>query len=418
MYFRFLKNKDFILYIIGSTVTFIGDEMLIFSLALYMLKLTGLASTYATVVAIGALPPLILGPIAGSIVDIFNKKMIVIGLDLLRGILLITMALKTLLWQASVVDIYVIVLAIAVCDSFYIPAHASIIPSILEDNELNTGNTVNSITTQVSMIIAPTIAALTYGLFGIWLIFLIDAITFLIVVVSMIFVKLKPGVKIKSKSGFLSKIIEGFKMYKDKEILSISLNGMFTHMLVLPIFIIGFPYLIKDVFEGADLTFAAVQTVGSLGPLLTIITVPLVGKFYKELKALNLCMVGMLLSIATIFLLRNTALFTVLKGNNTWILAFFAPVIFLFEACLSTYLVFYTSFNQRKVDPQLLGRFYSLLIMLFGLGRIIGSKLYGALFDLNIIFYPVMAACIGIVFKLLLNLMITPNKSLARALKE
>lgn len=418
MHSKLLKNKNFILYIFGSTITFTGDELLIFALALYMLKLTGSASKFATVVAIGALPPLILGPIAGSLVDIFSKKKIVIGLDLLRGILLLIMAFKTFIWQVSVMDVYFIALVIATCDSFYIPAHASIIASILEDDELDAGNTVNSITTQFSMIIAPTIAALTYGLFGIWVIFLIDAITFLIVAITMIFVKLRLVVNIKGESGILSNIIGGFNMYRDKEILSISLNGMLTHMFVLPIFIIGFPYLIKKVFEGTDLTFAAVQTVGSLGTLVTIITVPLVGKFCKDLKALNVCMVGMLLSISPIFLLTNITLFNILKGNNTWILTFFALVIFLFEACFSTYLVFYTSFNQRKVDPQLLGRFYSMLIMLLGLGRLIGSKLYGALFDNNVILYPVMVACIGMMLMLLLSLMLTPNKSLERAIEE
>lgn len=112
------------------------------------------------------------------------------------------------------------------------------------------------------------------------------------------------------------------------------------------------------------------------------------------------------------FLMVNTTFFKFLQISNLGMIIYFSTVAFLFELCFSTYYVFFTSFNQRKVDKQFLGRFYSILIMLLGLGRIIGSMLYGFLFDMNIIFYPIMVACIGMILKLLLNLLVTPNESI------
>lgn len=409
---KVLQDRSFVLYILGSTITMIGDQALTIALALYMLKLTGSAAQFATVIAIGAFPMMVFGPISGSLADRFDKKIIIIGLDIFRGVLLTVIFLKAFISQPSEIEIYFVVLIISICESFYIPAHASITPNILDEDTLIQGNNISSMTTQISLVVAPAVAAMIYGILGISFIFLLDAITFLIIAIVMVFVKLKPQKNINKQNSLLTNILDGFKIFKNKEILSISLNAMLTNMLIFPVFIIGLPYLIKNVLSGTDLNYATVMTFNSMGAFLTFITVPLVDKFYKELKALNVCMLGMLGSIILMFLMVNTTFFNFLQISNLGMIIYFSTVAFLFELCFSTYAVFFTSFNQRKVDKQFLGRFYSILIMLLGLGRIIGSMLYGFLFDMNIIFYPIMVACIGMILKLLLNLLVTPNESI------
>lgn len=101
---KVFQNRSFVLYILGSTITMIGDQALTIALALYMLKLTGSAAQFATVIAIGTFPMMVFGPIAGSLADRFDKKIIIIGLDIFRGVLLTVIFLKANILQPSEIE--------------------------------------------------------------------------------------------------------------------------------------------------------------------------------------------------------------------------------------------------------------------------------------------------------------------------
>ncbi|HPU41416.1 MAG TPA: hypothetical protein PKY26_03285, partial [Acetivibrio clariflavus] len=68
---------------------------------------------------------------------------------------------------------------------------------------------------------------------------------------------------------------------------------------------------------------------------------------------------------------------------------------------------------KKKVMSEYLGRFYALLELLIAIGGVIGSKLYGFIFDIDFAFYTVLIGCIGMIIKLLLNFMITENKKIS-----
>jgi MFS family permease len=407
MDFNLLKNKNFSLYIIGRSISIMGDRFLTIALALYILSTTGSAAKYATVIALGFVPLLVLGPIAGSIVDRIDRKKMIICLDLLRGVLLTGMFLISFIKPIGEVEIYIMSVIFGACESFYSPTDRTIIPSLLEQKNFVQGNLLSQTFIQTSSVIAPALAALVYTIVGMGSIFIIDAASFFIIGIAISFIKLKPMSVHAKQKGILSNVIDGFKLYKDKEILSISLNGMLTHLLVLPIFLVGFPYLIMKMFNGSNMNYGTVQTVYSIGTLCAFLTVPIVSKYYKELKALNIGMYGMLASIAILFLILFTPFSQALKNNHIAMIIFFCVIGFIFSLSFSTYGVFYNSFNQKKINNQFLGRFYSMLVMLIAIGTIFGNKIYGALFDMNMIFFPLILAFVGIILKLFLNLLVT-----------
>lgn len=406
---RLFKNRNFALYTFGSATTIIGDVFLSVALALYVLKLTGSASKFAYVMMISTIPKMLLGPVAGSLVDSFDRRKTLIFLDFIRGTALIVMFFISATMEIGLLEIYIIVLFDSVCQSFYIPATASVLPLILDENELVDGNLMERLVTEISNIAAPTMAAFIYGVRGIGIILLIDAVTFYASAFSEFLMRLKPIQKTDSEGNIVHNMVEGFRLYKDKEILSISLNGMLTHLLVLPFFVIGIPYLVKNVFLGSDLDFGMLESLHTGAALFTLITVPLVKKYFQELKALNSGMYGMLAAIAAMFCLSSPAFIKVLGTTHSLMMGYFGAIIFLFYLAFSTYGVFFSSFNQRKVPKQFLGRFYSMLIMLFSIGQFIGYRVYGFLFDNRVFLYPVLLASVGMILKLLLNRLVTPN---------
>jgi len=407
MNFKLLKNTNFLLYLIGRAVSIIGDRFLTIGLALYMLSTTGSAAKYATVIALGYTPLLLLGPIAGTVVDKINRKKLIIFLDLFRGILLVSTFIISLIKPINEIEIYIISFIFGACESFYAPTDRTIIPSLMEKKNFVQANIISQLFIQTSTIIAPGLAAIVYSLAGLGPIFLIDAISFFVIAIAIPFIKLKQINSSGMKKGVLGNVADGFKLYKDKEILSISLSGMLTHLLVMPIFLVGFPYLILHVFNGSDTNYGAVQTVYSIGALCAFLTVPVVNKFFKGLKALNAGMCGMLISISLLFLITLTPFSDILKNNRLGMIIFFSAIGFAYALSFSTYGVFYNTFNQKKISNQFLGRFYSMLVMLIAIGTICGNKLFGALFDMNTVVLPLSLAFIGIIGKLFLNLLVT-----------
>lgn len=159
----------------------------------------------------------------------------------------------------------------------------------------------------------------------------------------------------------------------------------------------------KNVFATGDVNYGIVQSIGTSAILLTALTVPLVKKYYRDLPALNSGMYGMITSIGLFFLLSIGGFFAFLERSELLVTAFFGLCMFIFDLSFSTYGVFYSTFNQKKVPHEYLGRFYSMLITLFALGRIFGLKLYGYLFGTNILIYSTLLALVGMILKLLLN---------------
>lgn len=411
MNFKLFKNRSFFLYTLGNTISICGNTFLTTCLALYVLKLTGSAAKFASVLALGVIPQLILGSIAGSIVDRFSKKKMLVILDTIRGLFFMSLFIISLKYPLTEIYIYIMVLVEGVCQCFNTPVASAVLPLILEKDEYVDGNLLTKMIVQISSILAPTIAVLIYSVSGIKFIILIDSITFIIAALCKAFTTLKSYDNKNKNKLLFHDIIDGFKIYKDKEILSISLNGFLTHFLVLPFVTIGLPYLIKRIFECDDIYYGIIQTVSTTSVLFTVFTVPWVKKRYSELTALNVGMYGMLFSISLMLLLSLSGIFRIMKDISIVTVVFFAFTMFIFNLSFGTYGIFFTSFNQRKIEKQFLGRFYSMLVTLYAVGRLVGLKIYGYLFNTNVLIYATSLAIVGMILKILLNKVLASNET-------
>ncbi|WP_255405087.1 MFS transporter [Thermoanaerobacterium sp. RBIITD] len=79
------KRKNFLFLITGKFISLLGSEMQNFALSLYVLKITGSATKFASVLAITLVPQIIFGNIAGVLADWFDRKKLLMMLDLLSA---------------------------------------------------------------------------------------------------------------------------------------------------------------------------------------------------------------------------------------------------------------------------------------------------------------------------------------------
>jgi len=84
---KLLKEKNFSLLMFGKFISLTGTQMQEFALSLYVLKITGSATLFASVIIVAMIPQLLLSPIAGVFADWLDRKKIIVYLDIISGIL-------------------------------------------------------------------------------------------------------------------------------------------------------------------------------------------------------------------------------------------------------------------------------------------------------------------------------------------
>lgn len=81
------ENKNILLYAAGRLVSSLGSIIYSFAIGLYVLDSTGSGMKFAMTLLISFLPSMFITPFAGVLADRFDKKKIVVNMDLLNGFL-------------------------------------------------------------------------------------------------------------------------------------------------------------------------------------------------------------------------------------------------------------------------------------------------------------------------------------------
>jgi MFS family permease len=125
-----------------------------------------------------ALPPFLLGPVAGVVADRFDRRKVMVLSDVLRAVIVLGFLLvdrPERLWL-----LYVLTVLQFSVSAFFEPARAALVPSLVEDDELLTANTLSSITWSAMLTLGGAIGGVTASLFGVRVSLLVDAASFLV----------------------------------------------------------------------------------------------------------------------------------------------------------------------------------------------------------------------------------------------
>ena len=123
-----------------------------------------------------ALPPFVLGPLAGVVADRFNRKTILIVSDLLRAIIVLGFLWVDRPERAWL--LFVLSFLQFSVSAFFEPARAALMPNLVADDELIPANTLSSATWSAMLAFGAAIGGLTAAIFGTRLALMIDSASF------------------------------------------------------------------------------------------------------------------------------------------------------------------------------------------------------------------------------------------------
>ena len=171
------NNRNFTYLWLAQVVSLLGDWFNTIALSALVARFTdGSGIAISVFLMARFLPPLIVGPFAGVLVDRFDRKAILIYSNILRtGIVLMFLLANSpdLLWL-----IYVLTIAQFSVSALFEPGQSAIIPSLIKRDDFVIANTLTSITWSVMLAVGAIIGGIVGALFGTQIALIIDAMTF------------------------------------------------------------------------------------------------------------------------------------------------------------------------------------------------------------------------------------------------
>lgn len=273
-YRQILKQTNYCKLIIANLINRFGDSIDSLAFTWLVYAATKSASWSAIIYAINVLPTILLQPFAGAFVERRNKKILMIISDMLRGVMVIVLAVTYLTGIVNPWILAVFTLCISSVEAFCVPASTAIIPKLLEEKYYEFGTSLNSVASRVTELIGTAVAGVIIGIFGIGTAILLDAATFFASAVIKMFLRVQEDV-LRSKGDIADRTKEYITDLKE------GLRYVRTRQLVLNFCILAF-------LVNAMLT--------PLNSLLTPLTVEVLGQGSEMLSVIGIAMViGMVL---------------------------------------------------------------------------------------------------------------------------
>jgi MFS family permease len=163
----------------GLGLSNIGSSITTFSLGVWAYKTTGTYETYALIGVLSTLAIFIFAPFAGYVADRFDRKLILIGSDLLSMSIVFCLGLFYITDQLSVIGVAFAALGLAIFAEFRFTVSGALLYSIASKEQLPRAISVQQISRGISIIGAPLLGAFFIEVMGLSSILIIDVSTYL-----------------------------------------------------------------------------------------------------------------------------------------------------------------------------------------------------------------------------------------------
>ena len=264
--FRAFKSRNYRLYFSGQSISLIGTWMqktavswVIYSLthSTFMLGVTLFASQF---------PSFLFSLLGGVVSDRYNRYRVLLTTQVASMIQAILLTILIFSKHYVVWEILTLSVVLGVINAFDVPARQSLVYEMIEDkNDLPNALALNSSMVNLSRLIGPGIAGIVLENLGDGVCFLMNALSFVAVIISLLLMKLPKYVNKPHPKNVFGELKEGFSYIKrTPEISFILVMLMLVSLFVLPYSTL-IPFYARDVFKGTASTFGIIDSFIGLG---------------------------------------------------------------------------------------------------------------------------------------------------------
>ena len=190
-----LWNKDYILMLQGNAVSAIGDVLYSVAIGYWVYEKTGSSALMGIISSISMFMVMFVSPFSGSIVDKCSRKTIILGMDLLRGLIMLIVGALAFTDKLSVPIVLAAAFLASACSVFFGPAVSTLMLDIIPHDDMVRGQSVHSGINSLINLVGKALSGALVAFLGVPLIIVINGISYLFSAATEVFIHVPKTVR-------------------------------------------------------------------------------------------------------------------------------------------------------------------------------------------------------------------------------
>ena len=183
-----LWNKDFILMLQGNAVSDIGDILYSVAIGYWVYEKTGSSTLMGVMSSISMFMTMFVMPFSGTIIDKCDRKVVIVGMDVGRGLIMLDVGALALAEKLSVPIVLIAAFLASACSVFFNPAVSTLMIDIIPHEDMVRGQSIHAgIETGISLI-GKAVSGALVAFLGVPVIIVINGVSYLLSAVTEIFI--------------------------------------------------------------------------------------------------------------------------------------------------------------------------------------------------------------------------------------
>ena len=363
-------KKQIIIFLLGQNISLFGSSLVQYAIMWHITMTTQSGLMMTISILCGFLPTFFISPFAGVWADRYDRKKIILISDSLVAVSTLILALVYAMGYTHLYLLFIASAVRAVGGGIQRPAVNAFVPEIVPSEELLTVNGYNSSFQSVINVASPVASGFLLSIAPLFYIFFIDVITAAFAVLLLLFFVKRiyhPETQPDDESSFV-KIRTGLRYIASHPLIrTLFLYLSFFYILVSPLAFLT-PLQVSRSF-GNDVWYLTVlEACFSSGMIVGGFLVGFFGKKAKETNLLKASFAVFTLTTLALGIVSDFALYLA-------VMVICGAAMPLFDPPLITIM-------QREVDPEYMGRVFSVVVMIPSVFMPLSMVVYGPLSDI------------------------------------
>jgi MFS family permease len=270
---RALRHRNFRLFFGGQTISLVGTWMTRVATGWLVYRITGSALLLGTVSFAGQIPSFLLAPFAGVWVDRLDRRKVLVWTQTLSMVQSLALAALTLSGHITIPLLLVLSVMQGCINAFDMPGRQSFMVKMVDDKrDLQNAIAINSSMVNVARLIGPSLAGMLIAVSSEGWCFLIDGISYIAVIISLLMMRLHTPVVERKATSMLFELKAGWTYVSEfLPIRTILLLFALVSLMGMP-FVVLMPIFAKKVLHGGPHTLGFLMAAMGLGALVSALS--------------------------------------------------------------------------------------------------------------------------------------------------
>lgn len=188
-----LKNRDYVIYLTGATISLHGLWVYRVALGWFAWELSESELWVGIVAFTQFAPAVVFGPVFGVFADRFDRRVASILINSLSLLNMVVLGTLTLLGYVDIRLLALLSLLQGTLDGAHAPVRMSIVPNLVDSDQLYSAIALTSVSFNLSRFVGPALAGFVIALAGVGTAFVLNGISYLAMIIAMIVLRQKPS---------------------------------------------------------------------------------------------------------------------------------------------------------------------------------------------------------------------------------